>query len=82
MHARACAAAKEVRREANASPASSIDRRKRRLWLAAASISLAVVLIVGRFITGKVDHYADGELIWINGRPYAPATSSLFGWRS
>ena len=73
VHSRACEAANEIRREANASPPSSIDRRKTGLWLAAVSISLAVVFIVGHFITSKVEYYPDGELIWINGRPYAPA---------
>lgn len=79
VHARARAASKEVFREASASPANTIDRRKTSLWLAAVSISLALVFIVGRFITNKVDHYTDGELIWVNGRPYAPATSGSSG---
>src|SRR5687768_671272 len=84
VHARALAAAKEVRHPsksspAHATPAGPIDKRTKRLWLMAVSISLAIVLIVGRFITSKVDHYPDGELIWINGRPYAPATSGSSG---
>lgn len=110
VRARACAAAKEVRRDANAcagsgdprtaqdprtamceglptphaspsnsSPTSPCDKRKSRLWLAALSISLTVVFIVGRFITSRIDHYADGELIWIDGRPYAPTTSGSSG---
>ena len=76
VHARANAAAKAGRREVIASPDRSSAGWTMGLSLAVAGSALAVVLAVAYFVNRPVDYYPDGELIWIDGLPYAPVAAS------
>ncbi len=81
VHRRAAAAGAAVgaaegnRPQSIASLDSRTPQRKTGRWIAIAGSTLLAIVALGYLVNRQADHYPDGDLIWIDGQPYAPVQS-------